>query len=167
MNSNKIKYAEEWLNNAVDSLRQIFLMAGYIVPPVLISVGFGHRGYFPNDKEYLGWCYPKHLSDDQINEIYISPFCTDPIQLLYTIAHELIHAVDNCRNGHGREFKKIAKHIRHPDCGELNAIEILQTEVLYKSIADDLGAYPRKGVNFQQGFNVPNPYYLERTERYC
>jgi hypothetical protein len=168
MNTNlKYKYAEEWLSNAVVILRANFLMAGYIVPPVHISVGFGTDGHKPNSKKhFLGVCYPKHLSYDEINEIYIAPFVTDPVVLIYTISHELIHAVDNCRESHNYKFKRIAKNIRHPDCGSLSEIERLQTDVLYRSIAEELGTYPRKGVKYEHGFTVPNPYYLERTQRH-
>ena len=31
-----------------------------------------------------------------------------PFDFLDTLVHELVHAVDNCTNGHGEEFKKIA-----------------------------------------------------------
>lgn len=166
-NFTKYKLAEEWLNAAVNILRENFLLHGYIVPDVLISVGFGIKGHKPNSsRHFLGYCHPKCFSESGINEIYISPFLTDPLELIYTISHELVHVLDDCRNGHGYKFKKIAKHIRHPDCGYLSELEKLQTEVLYRSIADDIGHYPRKGVKYEFGFNIPNPYYMDRPVRW-
>jgi hypothetical protein len=166
-NFQHFNYAEEWLQQAVAILRENFLLAGYVVPKVHISVGFGYIGHKPNLKNHtLAICYPKYLSNEDINEIYISPFLIDPVELIYVISHELIHAVDDCRENHNYKFKRIAKNIRHPDCGTLNDIELIQTDVLYRSIADELGTYPRKGVKYQYGFNIPNHFYLERTLRY-
>ena len=42
------------------------------------------------------------------NQIFVSPALLDPVLVLDTLAHELVHAVDDCEHKHGKEFKKIA-----------------------------------------------------------
>ena len=44
-------------------------------------------------------------------QIFISPALGDPVDVLDTLVHELVHAVDNCEHKHGKEIKKIALSI--------------------------------------------------------
>jgi hypothetical protein len=59
----------------------------------------------------VGQCWSSKSSDDGVNEIFISPVHADPIEVLDTLTHELVHAVDDCAHRHGKEFKKIAHDI--------------------------------------------------------
>ena len=45
------------------------------------------------------------------DQIFISPALGDPVDVLDTLVHELVHAVDNCEHKHGKEIKKIALSI--------------------------------------------------------
>jgi hypothetical protein len=96
---------EAWLLFAVGHVAPIFTEAGYNVPRVRVSCAIpatSRRG------SAVGQCWPTSRSDDQVNEIYISPIYSDAVQVLDTLVHELVHAVDDCKNRHGAEFKKIA-----------------------------------------------------------
>lgn len=96
---------EAWLLFAVDHLAKLFSEAGYVVPRVRVACAVpatSRRG------SAVGQCWPTSRSDDLVNEIYISPVYSEPIDVLDTLVHELVHAVDDCRHRHGREFKKIA-----------------------------------------------------------
>ncbi len=96
---------DNWLQNAVLLLRPIFNENGLSVPEVLISCGFASTGMRSN---HIGQCWNKSSCDQNINQIFISPLLDDPVEILDTLVHELVHAVDDCQHGHGREFKKIA-----------------------------------------------------------
>lgn len=47
------KYAEVWLQEAVELMRPQFAAAGYEIPPVHLSVGFSSAGYRVNTKRVI------------------------------------------------------------------------------------------------------------------
>jgi hypothetical protein len=96
---------EAWLLFAVGHIAPIFNEAGYAVPRVRVACAIpatSKRG------SAVGQCWPTTRSEDLVNEIYISPVHSDPIEVLDTLTHELVHAVDDCQHRHGKEFKEIA-----------------------------------------------------------
>jgi SprT-like family len=96
---------EAWLLFAVGHVAPIFSEAGFTVPRVRVSCAVpatSRRG------SAVGQCWPTSKSADQVNEIFISPVYHDPVDVLDTLVHELVHAVDDCQHRHGREFKEIA-----------------------------------------------------------
>lgn len=96
---------EQWLLRGVEMLRPIFERAGYSIPEVKVSVGFTSGG---TSARHLGQCWSSSSSADGVNQIFISPGESDPVAVLDTLTHELVHAVDDCVSGHGEAFKKIA-----------------------------------------------------------
>ncbi len=106
------RYAEVWLAEAVELLRPRFADAGHEIPPVHVSVGFSSTGYRFGSKSYTQavW-FARRMSVDNINEIYIAPVIRSAEQVLELLIHELIHAVLDCRDGHGPEFQRIATDV--------------------------------------------------------
>lgn len=131
---------QAWLEEAVRQVTPIFHSHGYSVPDINISCGFPSTG---QRSPRVGECWPTHLCSGGLNEIFISPILDNTEEVLGIIIHELVHAVDDCKSGHGKKFKKIATTIgltgkmihAHPN-------EDL-TKVV-KTIADALGPYPHK-----------------------
>ena len=99
---------EEWLMQAVEQIKPIFDRMGYQVPPVKVSVGFPSSG---SKSRHLGQCWSTKSSADGMNQIFIAPHLHTPIEVIDTLVHELVHAVDDCQSGHGKNFKRIAKDI--------------------------------------------------------
>lgn len=96
---------EAWLLLAVGAVAPLFLAKGYLVPRVRVSCAIpstSRRG------SAVGQCWSSEFSEDGVNEIFISPVHADPVEVLDTLTHELVHAVDDCTHRHGKEFKKIA-----------------------------------------------------------
>jgi hypothetical protein len=155
----KYKYAEEWLDKGVAELRLFFKKRGHQVPEVLVSVGFSHHGWNPKRKysNYAGYCNPSYWSKDGKNEIYISPINIDDVDLIFLLAHELIHAVDNCRSGHGDRFKSIARDLGMIEGGEIPKEVYDETCLEFSKIYERLGRYPRSGVNYVDSLQIPNP----------
>jgi hypothetical protein len=96
---------EAWLQQGVDALQPIFRSAGHLLPAVRVSCGFASTGLRSN---HIGQCWSRSTAPDGINQIFISPMLADPVQVLDTLVHELVHAVDDCAHHHGPVFKKIA-----------------------------------------------------------
>ena len=100
---------EAWLLRAADALRSIFEEAGEEVPALRVSVGWpGGRGKKGN---VIGQCWATSASEDGVAQLFISPVLVDPARILDVLAHEIIHAIDDCQSGHRGRFAKIAKAI--------------------------------------------------------
>ncbi len=106
---------EAWLNEAADLI--LFEVLGPVTGAgslesykIKISVGFS-RTHKSNSRLVLGTCFAKAASSDGYSEIFISPIADDSMQILATLAHELIHAIDDCKSGHKGFFAKTARAI--------------------------------------------------------
>ncbi len=129
---------ELWLIQAVDALAPFFERAGYTLPIVKVSIGFPSTG---SKGRHLGQCWSTKSAEDGVNQIYIAPHLPAAIDVLDTLVHELVHAVDDCESGHGERFKKIALDVGlkgpMPNAG---AGEYLKKELI--KIAEKLGTFP-------------------------
>jgi hypothetical protein len=97
---------EDYLEAAVDIFSEWFAMAGSVeLPAVRVSCGFhGGRG----SKKWIGSCWDANAAKDKKSNIFISPLIDDSLQVLATLAHELVHAVLGHKEGHGAKFKSLA-----------------------------------------------------------
>lgn len=131
---------QTWLETAVKHAMPEFNKHGYCVPQVRISCGFPSTG---QRSSRIGECWSTKICSGGLNEIFISPLIDDSDEVLGIIFHELVHAVDDCKSGHGAAFKKIATTIgltgkmihAHPN-NELGKI--------VKLIIAKIGPYPHK-----------------------
>ena len=96
---------EAWLLAAIDLLRPLFSQKSFVVPPCQVSCGFTSTGVRSG---HIGQCWSTKSSAHGTNQIFISPTLGDAFDVIDTLVHELVHAVDDCQNKHGKEFKKIA-----------------------------------------------------------
>ena len=119
-------------------LEPIFEKAGYCLPVVRVSVGFPSSGA---RSKHLGQCWSRTASSDQPNQIFIAPQESDSVEVLDTLTHELVHAIDDCMNGHGEKFKEIALAVglKGP-MKSAGADEFLRLELV--KISKILGRYP-------------------------
>ena len=97
---------EGWLLAAIDLLRPQFKLKGHRIPSkIQVSCGFASTG---TRSHHVGQCWSQKSSSNGLNQIFISPVLHEPVEVLDTLVHELVHAVDDCQHKHGAEFKKIA-----------------------------------------------------------
>ena len=148
------EYAEVWLNEAVKLLKPVFRNAGYEIPPVYVSVGFSTDGYRPGGKKNtIAVCHARSMTVEGINEIYISPLIVEPVDVIGILTHELIHALDDCANGHGPVFQEISRALKCPDNLTVPTNEWREFVEQSREIAKQLGRYPRAGVRYRQTFD--------------
>ena len=134
----KLITREQWLERAVIALTPIFVKQGYVVPPCRVSCGFASTGA---KSGHIGQCWSTKSCEDGINQIFISPVLSEDLEVLDTLMHELVHAVDDCQHKHGKEFKKIS--IKLGMVGPMRnagAGPILKEKL--KEVASRLGPYP-------------------------
>lgn len=109
----KFDTREAWLHAATQEMAPTFKEFGAPLPTkIRIAIGFpsaGLRG------RAIGECWDKKCSEDEHFEIFIRPDYSDhenfTMQVLATLAHELIHAALGIEEGHGPNFKRVYKAI--------------------------------------------------------
>lgn len=149
----KFSTREEWLTAAVAALAPRFEAIGETVPAVRVSVGWP-GGSSRNKSTTIGQCWPTTLSEDNVAQVFVSPVLGDAARVLDVLAHELVHAVDDCENGHKGRFAKIAKGLGLE--GKMTATvagEALKADL--DAIAADLGAYPHAILVSGKGADSP------------
>lgn len=97
---------EAWLVAAIDELRPLFdaIDAPAYPEKLRVSCGWPKGG----GRKAIGQCFPSGWSKDGFVEMFISPELDDPLEVLATLVHELIHALDNCESKHRGFFRKTA-----------------------------------------------------------
>lgn len=134
---------EEWLNAAVNELRDWFKDVGVTVPvKVRVACAWTKRP----QKGAIAWCWPTKSSADGYNEIQVTPEIADPLPILGSLIHELIHAADDCESKHGAHFKQAARAIGLT--GKMTAtIASPGLEGRLTGLAARLGPYPHGTLN--------------------
>lgn len=151
---------EEWLREAIRRLRPVFAAEGVDIPKdVRISIGFGPTGARQENSVILGVTCARLMSESGVNEVFISPEDAGTASMLGTVAHELIHAWDDCKSGHKGEFRRVAQAIglegrmTHTQPGPVFEATLI-------CIAEEMGPYPGSKMNLSGGrptFPVPAP----------
>ncbi|UIW13229.1 SprT-like protease [Arthrobacter phage Warda] len=150
----KYSTREEWLVAAVEALRPMFsALTDETIPAVRVSVGWpGGNG---RKNSVIGQCWSTKVAADSVSQLFISPVLDDAVRVLDVLAHELIHAIDDCQSGHKGRFAKIAKALGLE--GKMTATVAgpgLKAEL--DQIAAELGEYPHAAlVNPGQGADGP------------
>ena len=139
---------ENYLIQATDIMRKsLFKPKGYKVPKVELSISWATSGNKGKHSKTGGQCFAKRLHENNINQIIISPSYSGTtiegtLRILDILAHELIHAVDDLKSGHGKAFKDCALAIglKAPVRSTTASDEL--NEWLRKNIVDKLGKFP-------------------------
>jgi|GEM_PF-1725640 len=127
-----------WLQRAVTLLEPHFRQSGLELPPVRIEM----------DRILTRRAGACARAQNGVNRISISPCAIEPRDILHTLAHELLHAVDDCASHHGAGFRRSAGKIGFIPrgngalaCGPVIA-------AVLKEVHTALGAYPHFAATF-------------------
>ena len=132
---------EAWLMHAVEALTPLFQAKGYQLPKLKVSCGFASTG----SDRHIGQCFPSNMTSSGENELFISPVLDEPVKVLATLVHEMVHAIDDCKSSHGKAFKQIATAVgltgkmRSTHAGETLTVKL-------EAIAMELGDYPHQKI---------------------
>jgi hypothetical protein len=93
-----------------------------------------------------GQCFSRSASSAGVSEIFISPKEHDAAAVLSILLHELVHAVDDCRDGHTGRFAAIARAVGfEAPLTEINMTDALQADLA--DLATLLPAYPHAALD--------------------
>lgn len=130
---------EAWMGRAVDAMRPWFAEHGLTVPPVRVSIGWpGGRGSRANS---LGQCWDPTVVGDKVPAIFVSPVQGDPVEVLETIGHELIHAAGHMH--HRAPFQKVARTMGYMNGGKTKSSRAESPDLYARldALAADLGPF--------------------------
>jgi DNA-directed RNA polymerase subunit RPC12/RpoP len=141
---------EQYLQKATKHFaKSLFAPAGYEVPAdVKVTTSLPSRRAFGTKKRTIGQCYSRECSDAKVNEVFISPTIDNSIEVLATLVHELVHAIDNCEHGHKKEFIKIARAVGlQGKPTECTAVEGTKLYELLEKYVEKNGKFPHKKID--------------------
>ena len=137
------KTREEWLSEAYRLFSPRMTQHGKLPKTVNIIISWPH-----GTKKAIGECYPETCTKDKSTYITVSPALgNDIVQVLATLLHEMIHAIDI--KNHGKDFKKVALALgltgkmRSTVAGEELAKELVE-------MAKTLGEFPHTVLNYRK-----------------
>lgn len=108
---------EQWLNAAAAEIHAEFLdqfqsqfgeEGEAHLSSLLVSTGFPSRGGLG---KVIGECWKAEASDGGAHHIFINPRLTDVVEVVATLAHEMIHAADNGEHKHRGPFVRCCRAI--------------------------------------------------------
>lgn len=140
----KFDTRESWLHKAVSLMVPLFEAHGYKIPPIRVSCGWPHSGGTKKNKRTIGQCWAGEASSDGHPQIFISPWLdlpADPMGVLATLVHEVVHATVGNKEKHGKVFGKCARAVGLE--GKLTAT-VAGAELTVKMLIwlEELGKYP-------------------------
>lgn len=140
---------EAWLTEAASILMDgvILPAAGMDAPPAFrITTGFPKH---TRGRRVIAQCFVREASTDGVNEVFVSPELDNPMDILPTLVHELIHAADNCASGHRGFFARVAQAVGLE--GPMTATvagPALQAQL--QALCNALGAYPHSRMDIDK-----------------
>lgn len=101
---------ETWLHAAAREMSPVFDSVGAPLPArYRVSCGWPSVGALAKRKRRIGECWSDGASADGHTEIFVSPVLVEPVNVLATLLHELIHAAVGLKCGHRGRFASTAK----------------------------------------------------------
>ena len=137
---------EPYLHKAATMILDFLFVPNNIPLPQKYRIACGWpAGTRGNEDKIGGQCWRSSQSDDGHNEIFISPGIDEPEVVLHVLAHELVHAADDCEHGHKGPFAIWARAIGL--VGPLRSTRPSeQLKAILEVIADECGDYPHARV---------------------
>lgn len=113
-----IKNREDWLNEAArliheryaTAFEEHFAMAGRErLSKLLVSTGFPSTGGLT---KVIGQCWKSVTSESgEHHQIFINPRLGDVVEVVATLAHEMVHAADDCEHKHRGPFVRCVRDL--------------------------------------------------------
>lgn len=163
-----VETREAWLMAASVMIGSILAQrADLELPPYRVTCGWPSTKATAKSKRRIGECWNPDASADAHAEIFISPLCAEPLEVVAILARELIHAALPKGTAHKAPFVKAAKAIgfAKPFTQITTTPELVEWT---QEIVDALPAYPHAALSLQsEGAKKPqvNRQLLAKCEQ--
>lgn len=161
---------EAWLIQAAEAMTPwIREVVDPDFPEVKFRVSVGWPGGRAKKTITVGQCWPTTSAEDGVAQIFISPMrgMADTVNVLGTLLHEMIHAYDDCKDGHTGRFIKIAKPLGFiPKWTSSDNRSPELTERL-EDLAADLGLFPSAAITAGRAADTPKTQTNRQIKAEC
>lgn len=138
---------EQWLHAGTDLLRPKFQGIEAPLPATIhTSIGFPSRNALSRSRRVIGQCWNGMSSSDGNSHVFISPVLIEPVDILDTLAHELVHVVTPGA-GHKGKFINVAKALGLTAGKPTSAGAGPELRAELEAIAHKLGPMPHSGLS--------------------
>lgn len=138
-----------WLQAAAKLLhKHVFSKAGYSMPNIVTTIGFPSRQAVSPVRRTAGQCWESSVSENGVSFICISPLIKTDVERLDILAHEMAHAVDDCKSGHRGNFVKICKAVGLTKDKPTRASAGAALMHVIEQISRELGPCPFTALNY-------------------
>lgn len=171
----RFKTREEWLNAAAKAIATDFAET--------FTEHFGAEGHehlrhlkvstgFPATRglngKVIGECWKAEAAGDtKSHHIFVSPLLTEPVKVIATLAHEMVHAADNGEHSHRGPFVRAVRALGLEGKPTATVAGEAFKEYATKLILDVLGNYPHTGLTPLVKKKVQKTYMLKLECPYC
>lgn len=165
--STGIKYREQWLNEGVLALSPMFNRLNKKIPDKLrVSCGWPSKGAFGASRKTIGECWNYQYSSTGHHELFISPAIADPIKVLATLVHEVIHAAVGVEEKHAGMFKivAVAMGLEGKMTATVPGARLMDD---LKAIHKKLGDYPHTAIDKTDKEKEKKPSSMIKAECKC
>lgn len=137
---------EEWLVAAAEKICVWFNQHKVELEPsdYKITCGWPSRSATSATKRRIGECWARKCSDTGKNEMFISPTLEDSFEVADVLGHEMIHAADDCKSGHGAGFRKLCKATGWTRNKPTSAAAEGEAAEFLRDLVKQLGPYPHQ-----------------------
>ena len=140
---------QEWLQAGAKLLhKHVFSKAGYSMPKIVTTIGFPSHQAVSQVRRSGGQCWASSVSENGVNFICISPLIRTDVERLDILAHEMAHAVDDCKSGHRGNFVKICNDIGLTKGALSSASAGAALMHVIEQISRELGPCPFTALNY-------------------
>lgn len=155
------KTREEWLIAAAELMAPWLKDLKVELPEMRISCGWAKRS-----GKAIGWCYHTDTAKDLVGQIFISPELEDPLTVLATELHELIHLSDDGQSKHSGHFKRVALAVGLE--GQMRAT-VAGPALLVRlgEVAAQLGPYPHSRLEHKTKVGTQTTRQLKISCKMC
>jgi hypothetical protein len=139
---------EQWLNASVVAIEAaIFKPLGKKMPKKWrITCSWPSRRALSKTKRTIGQCWSPSASKDSTVELIASLYLDNPLEVLATNVHEMVHAIVGNECGHKGPFAKLAR-----ECGLAGKLTATtagpELEATLKGVLKALGNYPHAALD--------------------
>ena len=139
---------EAWLVAAMAPLSKMMgVKAGLVPGSVRVSCGWPAKGALATRKRRVGECWPASLNKDQQSHVFVSPCLDEPVEVLGTLLHELIHAALPAKTGHKGPFARAAKLCGLEGKPSATTVSEALATHLNTDVLPELGPYPHQAID--------------------
>jgi hypothetical protein len=137
---------EDWLMKAAQHMGAWIVAVGEEPPPMRVSVGWP-GGRAPKATT-VGQCWPTSSTEDGVAQIFMTPTRGEDstVDVLGTLLHEMVHAVDDCQDGHAKNFIRIARALGFVAKWTSSSNRTEELTAKLTELAEVLGTFPNAAI---------------------